>query len=308
MPRLQGHREGAILGAQDRRKTGGLRMRLLSILAGAIALCACATARHEPAPAPAADAGAILVMVVGSDHMGGSSGDIISVKPESPLTPRRQEELARVAAALAEFRPTAVVVERVTPAPDYLDPVFKDFSDTMLAEKEDERVQIAYRLASLAGVARVYGIDEHSSEGEPDYFPFGKIMEHAERTGQTDAVDALIAGIRSKIEDFARETADVSIGERLYRINTGFMSAPDANYALMNFDRGEDQPGAELQGYWMMRNAKIFSKLMNVTKPGDRVVIVYGAGHKFWLEHFAERAPGFVKVDPAPYLQRAAAE
>ena len=57
-----------------------------------------------------------------------------------------------------------------------------------------------------------------------------------------------------------------------------------------------------------MRNAKIFSKLVQVTKPGDRVVIVYGAGHKFWLDHFAENTPGFTRVDPLPYLEKAAGE
>lgn len=63
---------------------------------------------------------------------------------------------------------------------------------------------------------------------------------------------------------------------------------------------------AELIAYYYMRNAKIFSKLIDVTEPGDRVVVVYGAGHKHWLEHFIRNMPGFELVDPIPYLQRAA--
>ena len=64
---------------------------------------------------------------------------------------------------------------------------------------------------------------------------------------------------------------------------TGFMSSPELYDQLQAFDAGEDQSAAELQGYWFMRNAKIWSKLMDVAQRGDRSVIIYGAGHKFWL-------------------------
>ena len=95
------------------------------------------------------------------------------------------------------------------------------------------------------------------------------------------------------------------MAELLYEVNTGPMSSAESYYEMFQFDRGEDQPASELQAYWFMRNAKIFSKLLQVTEPGDRVVVVYGAGHKFWLEHFIDNTPGFVRVDPVPYLNNA---
>ncbi len=55
-----------------------------------------------------------------------------------------------------------------------------------------------------------------------------------------------------------------------------------------------------------LRNAKIFAKLMRQAKPGDRIVVVYGAGHNYWLRHFAGATPGYVSVDPMPYLKAAA--
>ena len=42
------------------------------------------------------------------------------------------------------------------------------------------------------------------------------------------------------------------------------------------------------------------------TKPGDRVLIVFGAGHGYWLRHFASETPGYRNVDVRPYLQKAA--
>jgi len=273
--------------------------RLWLIFAAFLAATAPAMAKSK------ADDETIQIMVVGSFHMAGSTSDLVKVETDSVLTERRQGELQRVAKALATFNPTVVVTERETAAPDYIDPFFAEFDDKMLSENPNERVQVAYRLARTAGVSHVYGIDEQPSEGEPDYFPFDKLMVHAEATGQGEALQAMLDKFQGMVADEQQAMRDLPIGEQLLRVNTGLLSSADFYYALSAFDRGEDQPAAELEAYWFMRNAKIFSKLMNVAKPGDRIVIVYGAGHKYWLEHFAEHTPGFAKVDPAPYLKRA---
>lgn len=279
-----------------------------------LAICAlatvagCASTHTEnivETSSPGAKSNEIRVMVLGTYHMAGSTRDLINVEVDSVLTERRQQELAELATALAEFNPTVVVTERVTEAPDYIDPKYAEFTDATLLENENERVQVAYRLAKQAGVVRVYGIDEQPSEGEPDYFPFSKVMQHADATEQQDAIGAVLAGMQKIVEDFTAETAEDHIALKLLKINTGPMSAPDFYYALSEFDQGEDQPGAELQAYWFMRNAKIWSKLMDVTSAGDRVVVIYGAGHKYWLEHMAEHIDGYVLVDPAPYLEAA---
>lgn len=54
---------------------------------------------------------------------------------------------------------------------------------------------------------------------------------------------------------------------------------------------------------WYLRNAKIFAKLMTVAKPGDRDLVVYGAGHNCWLRQFSGSAPGYRNIDPTPYLE-----
>lgn len=272
------------------------------------AIAGCASTHAEnvvDASSPGAKSNEIRVMILGTYHMAGSTSDLINVEADSVLTERRQQELAELADALAAFKPTLVVTERVTDAPDYIDPKYAEFTDATLLESENERVQVAYRLAKRTGVTRVHGIDEQPSEGEPDYFPFDKVMGHASATGQQDAIGAFLAGAQKMVEDFTAETAEDHIALKLLKINTGPMSAPDFYYALSEFDQGEDQPGAELQAYWFMRNAKIWSKVMDVTQPDDRVVVVYGAGHKYWLEHMAEHTDDYVLVDPAPYLEAA---
>ena len=50
------------------------------------------------------------------------------------------------------------------------------------------------------------------------------------------------------------------------------------------------------------RNALIFAKLMQVAQPGDRIVLIFGAGHAYWLRHFASTTPGYMLVEPNGYL------
>ena len=78
-----------------------------------------------------------------------------------------------------------------------------------------------------------------------------------------------------------------------------------AYYSILPVGDADAQPGADLNAMWYLRNAKIFGKLMQVAKPGDRVLVVYGSGHSYWLRHFASEVPGYRNVDPLPYLARA---
>jgi len=273
-------------------------MKLIAI-AAMLALAACATTRPS---SPAADAAAIQLMVLGTWHFSGSETDLISATTDNPLTPQRQRELDAAIAALAGFKPTAIVVERVAAAPDYVDPGFVAFTPGDLTAKADERVQVAYRLAAKAGVSRVYGVDEQPADGEPDYFPFDRVMAHAGATGQADAASAMMANVQALVGAETKRLAALPMREALAQANSGLMSSADFYYDLLKFDAGEAQPGAELNAYWFMRNAKIFAKIADVAKPGDRIVIVYGAGHKHWLDHLARNTPGFMLIDPVDYL------
>ena len=283
-------------------------MRTTSVIFGLLGvLVGCASQRpnNEAPSVTAISATDVRVMVLGSYHMGGSTSDVINVESDSVLTEDRQAELKRVADALAAFKPTVVFTERVTEAPNYVDPKYETFTNDMLGRMQDERVQLAYRVAKRAGVTRVHGIDEQPSDGEPDYFPFGRLVAHAAETGQKVSLDRIIQRAKKMTEAFSANARGASIARTLIEIQRGPMSSADMYYEIAALDIGEAQPAAELQGYWFMRNAKIWSKLRDIVKPGDRAIVVFGAGHKFWLDHLARHSPGFVEVDPVPFLEAA---
>lgn len=262
-----------------------------------LSLFASETAAGTPAP--------VQVMVLGTYHMGNPGLDLHNVQADDVLTSERQAQLAAVVEALAEFQPTVVAVERVTAPPSYVDQRYESFEPSTLGRERDERVQLGYRLARRAGLATVRGIDEQPTTGEPDYFPFERVQAGASRNGEDAALARLIEDSGRTVNDFARLQGGASVSELLIAANDlQRLADPSFYFALLALDAGEDQPGAELLGYWFMRNAKIAAKLADVVRPGDRVVVLYGAGHKYWLESILRGMPGFEVVDPLPYLRR----
>lgn len=251
----------------------------------------------------------VEVMVLGTYHMDNPGLDLANVKADDVLKPQRQRELEALSAALAEFRPTKIVVERIAKTPELFDHRYAEFRPADLGKNRDERYQVAYRLANRLGQEAVYAIDEDPGEGEPDYFPFGKVVEWAKAKGKEAELNAELDRAKAVVERINQLQSEGSIAYILADMNRPEQADLDQRwyYGVLAFGDTDKQPGAELNAYWYMRNAKIFAKLMTVAKPGDRVLVVYGAGHNYWLRHFARTTPGYVNVDPSAYLQKAVA-
>lgn len=249
----------------------------------------------------------VEVMVLGAYHFANPGLDLNNVKVDSVLTPRRQAELAKVAKAIDVFRPTHVMVEMQSNAPDLAVTDYASFDDAMLAKDPNEIVQIGYRIARNAGLKAVYGIDEQPKDDEPDYFPFDKVQEAAAKFGQTKGLEASNTGVAAASKVFEADLPTHNVGQLLTRMNTPGtpITGLDSYYSILTIGDHDNQAGADLNAAWYLRNAKIFGKLMSLVKPGDRVLVVYGAGHGYWLRHFASETPGFRFVDPLPYLAKA---
>ena len=273
---------------------------VLNLALLALAVTSAAAAKAE---APA------RVMVLGTWHFDNPGLDLINTQAEDVRTPKRQCELEAVAKALAKFRPTKIMVEKVATAPDLVDSGFSGFTPAQLAQRKDERVQIGYRIAHALGHDKVYAVDEQPSRGEPDYFPFGKVMEHAQVHNQMTRLQAGMAQVKADKKAFEEKQGRTNLATLLIEQNepSAWRTGISGYYEMLSVGNSEEQPGAELNAYWYMRNAKIFGKLMTIAKPADRVLIIFGTSHVYWLRHFAREMMGFEDVDPRPYLRRAAA-
>jgi hypothetical protein len=242
------------------------------------------------------------VMVLGTYHFDNPGQDLHNMKVDSVLTLAKQSELADVASHLAKFNPTKIAVEALSDRTDFVTNKFDGFTAEKLNKDPDERTQIAFRLAHQLGQKAVYGIDEQSTT--IDYFPFDKVDTYAKAHQQSAALGRMQEKVAEMIKQMeaAQKTkpvrfmlADVNDPARILSDHQSFY------YALLSL--GNEQPGAELNAAWYQRNAKIFAKLTQIAQPGDRVLVVFGSGHAFWLRHFVQNTPGFQLIEPRDYLQ-----
>jgi hypothetical protein len=273
----------------------------LAALALLILPLAC-TALPEPTTPPAATTDTAQVMVLGSWHMDNPGADIVNMEADDVLAPARQAELEALSRRLAAFQPTAIMVETESKRPDMLDAGYLAFTPEELKTDRNEITQIAYRLAHDLGIERVYGVDVR--EGEIDFFPFGNVQAFEAAKG-LDVTGPMIAEVQAKAARFSEAQKTQTISQLLALENDPAQLTAMHNefyYGLLELADAETQPGAALNYGWFARNALTFSKIAATTQPGDRVLILFGSGHAYWLRHFAENTPGFSLVEPAPYL------
>lgn len=249
----------------------------------------------------------VQVMVLGVYHFDNPGLDLRNIAAEDPLSARRQHELAALADALLRFRPTRVMVEQEVPGPLFDVPGYRDFTPEKLKTQRNEVVQIGYRVAHRAGLANVQGIDEQGGVGKPDYFPFDKVQAWAKANGREPQLGQMFALIDADLKLFNEAQKTETIPALLLRDNTAERIAYSHSFysGLMSFGDAKEQPGADLNAFWYMRNARIFAKLTQVVRPGDRVLVIYGSGHGYWLRQMAATTPGFASVDVVPYLKDA---
>ena len=213
------------------------------------------------------------------------------------LTPQKQAEIAAVVDALAAFRPTVVVVERRPERAAALDSLYAAYRAGRHALGRSEVEQLGFRLAARLGHDRVYPAD-HGGE-----FPFGPLMAYA---GEHEpAFAAEVTEMIGRIEqesDSLHRTA--TVGEIIRFYNRPDILRRDHGWyvATAAVGAGDGYAGADLLSAWYDRNVRIFANVAALAGPGDRVLVVFGAGHAPILRHLVEAAPGMELVDPSTFL------
>jgi hypothetical protein len=220
--------------------------------------------------------------------------DLYDSTVDDVLTAKRQAEIAEVTNHLLRFKPTKVMAEWSAAS---VVERYRAYLAGSLPPSRNEVVQLGFRLARAAG-AEVYGIDV---DGD---FPFEQVQAFAKAHGQ----EAFLQSLLDPIQHDAKALTDVltrqSIGAGLRYLNEPARIAADHSFyrQVLKIGGGDEQPGVELVTDWYKRNFRICANLLQLAKPGDRIVVFYGAGHAFLLRECAQQTPGFKLVEPNSQL------
>lgn len=242
---------------------------------------------------------AVQVMVLGTYHFANPGLDLFNAQVDDVLSRQRQQEVAAVVDALAGFRPTVVAVEaRADELPGRALPGYRRLLDEGGELRRNEIEQIGFRLARQLRLPQVVGVDA------PGSFPFEAVRAYAARAGRAAELQQALDVLAARTRDFEALTRQLSVGALLRHLNQPEAIRLDHGWIMqtLSYGGGAEQPGAELVGRWMARNAAICARLLQVVRPGDRVLLLIGAGHSPLLRQCVQDMPGWQRVEPGPYL------
>ena len=250
--------------------------RAFLCLVGMIA--AVAQTRAEGAPSKA-EAPRPEILVLGVYHMANPGRDVYNLQADDVLSPKRQQELAELAAVLKRFRPTKIAVES-----NYgEDAVPKRYAEYLAGTHEltrNEREQIGFRVAKELGHTAIYGAD---ADGD---FPLPHVFNYAKATGQSAKLDAHMAEVGEAVKALDQYLRTHTVLQTLLYLNSDARVAEDVGWYYLTARYGEpgDYAGPDLLAEWYRRNVRIYNNVAKlVTSPEDRILVIFGSGHLGWL-------------------------
>ncbi len=210
------------------------------------------------------------ILLMGMFHLDRpANGDLIRPAIFDVRSERRQQEIQEVVARLNTFRPTGVALETSAECMSDLQHTYDTYQDERdLAD--NERQQIGFRLAQMAGLADLHGVDWNETvSGVPD---LGIVRSH-----HPEAFETIVAAEMKRIEQLEHAMEQLSFSEWLDQLHTEETIAASARI----YDQIERLESGRIwiEGYWHVRNQKIANHLLQLAQANERIVCLYGAAH-----------------------------
>lgn len=271
------------------RRAGPTSLALLILVSLSAAFWpAAAQERPRDPVATVPDSEGATVMVLGSPHF--------HQNPELVTGPEREQELRAVLDGLEEFRPTKVLVEEEPRDSARMDSLYRAYREGRWNPEPNERYLIGFRLADRMGLDRVWAVDYQHP------WPMNQVTSYAERYDS-----AYMAYREQWLQRTAalRDSAEAGPLADLFRFYNGpvFLSHLQAiRTRTMEVDARGTWVGLEPNVAVWKRNMRIFADIAAHAEPGERVFVVYGAGHTYFFRKWVLQHPRLELVEPADYL------
>lgn len=252
---------------------------------------------HDLSASPFPDS-TTQVMVLGTVHFANPGQDQINPRVGDVTTPQRQAQIQTVVDSLLAFRPTRVAVEWPRRDAATLDSMYEAYRADHHDLSRSERQQLGFRLAAQSNHDRIYAVDRQQP------FPIDTVMTYAkahqpsflqyfQRYGRT---------AKAKLDSVGQQA---SVGDLLRFVNRPEWHGISLEPYMRMPEVGADSThvGVRPVAAYYERNLHIFANITAATEPGDRVVVIIGAGHAPFLRSFIEAHPAMRLVEPLDYLR-----
>ncbi|MCU1306300.1 MAG: hypothetical protein JWN45_995 [Acidobacteriaceae bacterium] len=255
-------------------------------------------------------AGKVPIMVLGTYHMANPGHDTVNMHADSVSSQRRQKEMAELLERLAKFRPTKIAVESTR---DGKRPAqYAQYLAGSYQLTANEIDQVGFVLAKKMGLKQISPVDfdmwmsglQPSEMHEPKPKPKPPTAAPAAPPEEESALIKEVRAVVKKDEEILKTS---TVSEYLAHLN-----APERARLNNVWDVESNlKPGEGYNMYehtdeatgWYKRNLRIATNVLDITEPNDRVLVIFGAGHKKILSDLLGEHPMYCLVDTVKYLK-----
>ncbi|WP_224489884.1 DUF5694 domain-containing protein [Robertkochia flava] len=228
------------------------------------------------------------LLVLGSFHFKDAGLD--GYKPQHDINIMSEEKQAELAVMLEDlkvFNPNKIAIEVRKEDQPRVDSLYQAYLKGDLKLKSNEIYQVAFRLGKMLGHKKLYAVDaparSFKEEGgdafhnEKQAYYIGKASPEALRYEQQ--IDSSFFKFY-QAEDLMKTQVPLKTFFK-YMNHPEVLRVSHGHYVMGSFKMGEgtDYYGADSAVWWYNRNMRIFHNLLQIKAPGDRVMLLIGAGH-----------------------------
>lgn len=259
----------------------------------------------QAAPSASCPADRTTLVILGSFHMEGSSQDLVNHSPADVTTPKRQAEIGDLVKRLARLKPTKVAIEssRIS---TYWNDRYAAWRTAKGPLGTNEIEQVGFRLGDAAGLAALSPVDYPMWMDGTTAAERHDPKPTAASATASEPESALTRDVKKQLEIDDAKLAGGTVAEFLAYLNTPERAAQNHRWdVLSNLAPGAGTSMYETTDYatnWYERNLRIYTNLVDIAGPGERIVLLIGAGHSHLLGQLAADDPRFCLVPVAEAL------
>ncbi len=243
------------------------------------------------------------ILILGTYHFANGGEHLIKTQCEDITTEKKQKEIKVLIEKLMQFKPNKIAVEANRGKNEELNKAYSEYcvnkynsSDETISHR-NEIVQLGFRLAHILKHNKIYPIDYPVDLPE-------QVFEYAEKNCPK-FYEKFMNGIKecNIIEnEIMKNSTVIEILKHLNEPRRIAKEHSDLYLAMAQIGAGDKYYGVDLLTEWYRRNLYIFGNLQDIVEPGDRVLVIYGAGHCKILQDFVSEYNDFELVDTLEYL------
>jgi hypothetical protein len=270
------------------------------------------------------------IMLLGVYHFNNPGKDSYNTEVDDYRADNRQKEIKEVVDLLEEFKPTKILVELSPNEQSKIDSLYNLYLKNQIALEDiqggiNEVYQIGFRLGKQLDGIDVIAIDHNGNWLAPyadfiaDTLEFDDYLNHSSSYAQ-DMKEKNDLFLESSIREnliYLNEQEQILNNHNYYN-NVAIKVKDTANimftyqekdeeinglpYQMRSFDF--NNIGVELVAEWYKRNLFIYRNILENSDENDRILVIIGSGHIFYLNQLLENNSEFNMINPNKFLNQ----